>query len=277
MSNENNNPVEVVRREFASMLPRFKASLPPHIAPEKFLSVMMTCIESNSALLTANRSSLFSAAKKCAGDGLLPDSREAAILIYKSKTGPIAQYQPMIGGIYKKIRNSGQIASIDSEIVCKNDKFRMWTDRTGKQIEHEPECFGERGEPIGAFAIAITKEGVSYIEVMSKSQIMSVKNVSKSKDSGPWSGPFESEMWRKTVVKRLAKRLPLSTDVLEFLKRDDEENYQFEKPKAPSQTKAEELTVKLEAYEEAEVMPQHEDFDDRIEGVPAIHDPKIVK
>ena len=57
---------------------------------------------------------------------------------------------------------------------------------------------------------------------MTEKQVTDVKNVSRSKDSGPWSGPFAEEMWKKTVIRRLSKRLPMSTDVEDTIRRDDD-------------------------------------------------------
>jgi recombination protein RecT len=51
---------------------------------------------------------------------------------------------------------------------------------------------------------------------------MDIKNVSRSKDSGPWSGDFQGEMWRKSAIRRLSKRLPMSTDLEQTIRADDE-------------------------------------------------------
>jgi recombination protein RecT len=82
--------------------------------------------------------------------------------------------------------------------------------------------FGERGKRIGVYALAKTKDGSIYVEVMTEKQVMDVKNISRSKDFGPWSGPFEEEMYKKTALRRLSKRLPMSTDIEETIRRDDD-------------------------------------------------------
>jgi hypothetical protein len=43
---------------------------------------------------------------KLAQDGLLPDGREAAVVMFGNK----AQAMPMIAGILKKVRQSGEVA-----------------------------------------------------------------------------------------------------------------------------------------------------------------------
>jgi recombinational DNA repair protein RecT len=78
------------------------------------------------------------------------------------------------------------------------------------------------------YAIAKTKDGGIYREVMSKSDIEQVRNVSRAKNAGPWVDWYD-EMARKTVIRRIAKRLPSSTD-LEKLLEHDNEAIGFEKP-----------------------------------------------
>lgn len=194
----------------------FKAALPPQVDVEKFRRVALTAIERNPELVNADRASLYLAIKSCAQDGLLPDNREAALVIIGGK----AVYFPMIGGVLKKVRNSGELASITSQVVHKNDKFRYWVDSDGEHIEHEPLVFGDRGDTLGVYALAKTKDGAVYIETMDKTQVMAVRSVAKSKNV--WDGPFGEEMWRKSAIRRLSKRLPMSTDLERVIQRDDE-------------------------------------------------------
>ena len=220
-------PIDEVRGSLAKMQDQFKMALPPQISPDKFVRVVMTAVGQNPGLLEANRQTLYASCMKAAQDGLLPDGREAALVMF----GRDVAYMPMVGGILKKVRNSGELSTITSQIVCKNDRFRFWIDGDGEHIDHEPLMFGERGEAIGVYALAKTKDGAIYIEVMDKAQVMDVKGASRAK-GGPWAGAFASEMWRKTAIRRLSKRLPMSTDLEAVIKRDDE-LYDLEKEVIP--------------------------------------------
>jgi recombination protein RecT len=153
---------------------------------------------------------------KAAADGLVPDGKEAAFV----KFGDTATYMPMVAGILKKVRNSGELSTIDAQVVHKNDKF---TYRPGidEVPVFEPNWFGDRGDAIGVYAVARTKDGGAYVEIMNKTQIDAIKNVARTKTV--WGGPFAFEMWRKSVIRRLAKRLPSSTDLEQMIERIDEE------------------------------------------------------
>jgi recombination protein RecT len=210
--------MDEVRGSISQMAPQFKAALPPQVSPEKFMRVVLTAIQQSPGLLDCDRKSLYGAAMKAAQDGLLPDGREAAFVKFKDQV----VYMPMVGGILKKVRNSGELLSITSQIVYEKDKFKYYIDLDGEHLEHHPDLFGDRGNPVGVYAIAKTKDGGVYIEVMTYDQIEDVRKASRAKDTGPWNSDFASEMWRKTVIRRLAKRLPMSTDLEGVIKRDDE-------------------------------------------------------
>jgi recombination protein RecT len=128
---------------------------------------------------------------------------------------------PMVAGILKKVRNSGELASVTAQIIHKNDKFRYWVDDHGEHIEHEPELFADRGEIIGVYAIAKTKDESIFIEPMTKQQVEQVRSVSRAKSSGPWVDWWE-EMAKKTAIRRLSKKLPMSTDLEQTLRADDD-------------------------------------------------------
>lgn len=221
-------PAQAIKQDLAKMKQQFASALPNHIPVEKFIRTMQTAISTSPQLVSADRQSLFAAAMKAAQDGLLPDGKEAAIVTFKSNGKDVASYMPMVGGILKKVRNSGELSTITSQIVYSNDEFSFFINEDGEQLMHKPDMFADRGEAIGVYALAKTKDGAVYIEVMTRAQVDAVKNVSRGKN-GPWSGPFAMEMWRKTAIKRLSKRLPMSTDI-EFTMRADDELYDIEKP-----------------------------------------------
>lgn len=227
--------VEEVRTNLTRMVPQFKMALPPHVTPEKFVRVLMTAVQAAPKLLEADRQSLYQAAMKSASDGLLCDGREAALVTFNTKAGPVVQYMPMVAGILKKVRNSGELESISAQVVYEHDKFEFALGDDEKIIHNWPKLGVERGKPIGAYAIAHIKGGGIYREVMTEAQIMAVRDVSRAKDAGPWSGPFADEMRRKTVLRRLCKRLPMSTDLEAVITRDDD-LFEFKKEPEPERT-----------------------------------------
>lgn len=210
------SPVQVIRQSLQAMAPSFKAALPAHITVEKFTRVAMTAIQNNPDLQNADRNSLFGAIVRLAQDGLLPDGREAAIVLF----GKQAQAMPMIAGVLKKIRQSGEVAKVSAHVVHQADRF-VWRLGFDETVEHEPPALDQpRGDPIGAYAVAVLKDGSQLLEVMSRDEIEKVRSVSRAKGNGPWV-QWWGEMARKTVMRRLSKRLPMSTDLDDAFDRDE--------------------------------------------------------
>jgi len=209
-------PLDQIRGQIDTMKPQFAAALPAHISAEKFARVVMTAVGQSSDLQNADRASLFAASLKCATDGLIPDGREAAIVTF----GKQAQYMPMMAGILKKVRNSKELSSLDAQVVYSNDKF---TYRPGidEVPVFEPDWFGDRGKAVGCYAVAKLRDGSAYVEVMNVQQIEQVRAVSRAKGPGPWVQWWD-EMARKTALRRLCKRLPMSTDLESLIQRDDD-------------------------------------------------------
>lgn len=223
-------PIDEVRNALVKMGDQFKTALPSHISPDKFQRVVMTAIQQSPDLLLADRHSLYGACMRAAQDGLLPDGRESALVVYNSKASKKGepdqwikkvQYQPMISGILKKIRNSGEIASITAQLVRSEDAFDLWIDEEGEHLKHRPALTSDRGEVTHAYMLAKTKDGGVYFEIMTKDEIEKVRASSKAKDSGPWKDWWD-EMAKKTVLRRGSKKLPMSTDIEELIRADDE-------------------------------------------------------
>ena len=185
----------------------------------KFIRTTLTAIQMQPELLDTDKRSLLGSCMKAAQDGLIPDGREAALVIFRTKEGPKTQYMPMVGGILKKIRNSGELASISANVVYEKDQFEYELGDY-EAIKHKP-FLGERGKAIAVYAIARTKDGAVYREVMSVADVEKVRAASRAANSGPWTQWWD-EMARKTVIRRIAKRLPSSADVDAVLEADNE-------------------------------------------------------
>jgi recombination protein RecT len=195
---------------YRALAPNIAQSLPSHISPEKFERAAMVAVQRSPDLLSkADRKSLFLSLQRAAQDGLMPDGREGAIVLF----GNQATWMPMVAGLMKLARNSGEIASISAHVAYKGEKF-MVTLGDEERIDHERNLeLADNAEIIAAYAVATLKNGEKVREVMTKSQIDKVRRVSKTggSTSGPWHNWYD-QMAIKTAIRRLSKRLPLSTD-----------------------------------------------------------------
>jgi recombination protein RecT len=229
-----NKPLTVIESlnvDFSKRKTEFISALPKNISYEKFERVAKTAIIQNNDLLNADRPSLFLSCLKSAQDGLLPDGRESALVIYNTKVKTQnnqevwikkVQYMPMVGGILKKIRNSGELLSITAHVVYQDDEFSFCLG-DDENIKHIPNLDANPEKIKCVYAIVKTKDGGIYREIMTVNQINAIRNQSKAYTPNKtciWSQHWE-EMAKKTVIRRLSKRLPMSTDLVEIVSRDD--------------------------------------------------------
>lgn len=212
------NDIATVRTQLTQMRPEIARVLPEHVTPERFERITLTAIQRQPDLLQTDRRSLFGSVMQCAEDGLQPDGREAALV----KMGKNAAYMPMVAGLLKLARQSGEIASITANVVYDGDEFSYWVDEQGEHLVHKPDLSGEQGKPIVVYAMARTDGGESIVEVMRITEVEKVRKASRASNAGPWKD-WWSEMARKTAIRRLFKRLPRSTDRLhQAVHRDDQ-------------------------------------------------------
>lgn len=114
-------------------------------------------------------------------------------------------------GMIKILTDAGAIKNIDANVIYNNDKYDF---RKGSEpyFKHQP-VLSNRGDKVGAYAIAHFRDGGFQFEVMGKDEIEKIRATSesfkneKTRKYSPWE-KWEDEMWKKTVLKRLFKLLP---------------------------------------------------------------------
>lgn len=211
------------------MEPEFKMALPGHIPSDRFTRIAVSAVNSNPDLLDAkiDKRSLFSSVMKAAQDGLVIDGREAALVTFNTKGGgKAAQYIPMVAGIMKKMRNTGDIATIGYGIVYQrefDDGRFEYIKGDNESLTHKPILFGDKGGMIGVYAVVTLKDGSKVREFMDMGQIEKVRAVSKAGKSefGPWNKWFE-EMAVKSVLRKVSKLCPMSSDLDAMFKNEDD-------------------------------------------------------
>ena len=218
------------QQSFPALLKQHQAeiarALPRHINPDRMARIALTEFRKNPKLGECDPRSVFAAIILASQLGLEPGVLGQCYLIpYKSECQLIPGYQ----GLLDLARRTGRVKRIEAQVVYDRDRF---TYRTGLSIflEHEPMLDGDRGDPRLAYAVAEFADGGYHVEVMSRSEIDSIRDrsngVQMAKRFGkktPWDTDPD-QMWRKTVLRRLCKFLPKSVELAQALSLDDSAN-----------------------------------------------------
>ena len=206
--------ISYVETEIDALAPQIAAVLPPDVPADKFRSVVLAAIRNNAELLRCDPQSLFNACLNAAQDGLMPDGREGAIVPRKGK----AVWQPMIQGIYKRVKSSGSVAALSANVVYDGETFDVLLGDEDRIVHRRDMTKVAKGAEVAVYAIATLRDGSKEREVMTWDQVEAVRKSSAMPNSGPWT-QWADEMARKTVVRRLAKRLPVIEPADEVLQR----------------------------------------------------------
>jgi recombination protein RecT len=177
---------------------------------ERFEQIVIQNIYRNPDLQRASLASLLDAVRVAATSKLEPTGvlGEGYLIRY----GEAAQFEFGYRGLMKLARRSGQVSGIDSQIVYDNDEFDVDLG-SEPRITHRPTLDTGRGNYRGAYAYARLATGELIVDWMSYADIEAVRKISRNGqgDRSPWVNHW-GEMARKTVLKRLMKRLPLGAD-----------------------------------------------------------------
>lgn len=217
MSNPAKDLVVKACQSIDNMRSTLEEALPSDVTADRFTRVAKMALQQNPELVRVDdRSSLFNAFVRAAQQGLMPDGREGALVVFKSKDKATnayvskVQWMPMVYGIIKSAAKGG--TTMRAVAVYKSDvddgRIRFWIDEQGEHVTHEQNPFAtDRGPMVGAYALAIDRGGRCFVEAMGQEQIDKARAASRSPNSGPWAD-WPEEMAKKTVLHRLAKRLP---------------------------------------------------------------------
>jgi recombination protein RecT len=175
----------------------------------------------------------------------------------------------MIAGVRKKVRRTGEVTSWDVTGVFAKDHFDFELG-DNPWIKHKPWMPGQldRGEeesepdylarlrrhvdhgPLThVYSVAMIKGGDKSRDVMSRAEVELVRDTYARKNrkgefSPAWRKSF-AEMAKKTVARRHAKQLPMSSDILSLLSRDDE-LYDLERERGERVQAPRELSARLD-------------------------------
>ena len=179
------------------------------ITPNRFIgSVVHALAAADGNVRAAPKGEVLLAVLEAAKMGLEPTGAYGGGYLVKPRGKPVSFWVDWRGYIKGGMR-SGQLRKADPFIVFENDEFD-YVLGDEQYIHHRP-FIGtdeERGQPRFAYAILELTNGAKVREVMSWDEIMAIMKRAPAGEKGPW-GSDPLEMARKTVIRRVFKRVPV--------------------------------------------------------------------
>lgn len=206
-----------VRDLFNKMQGELATVLPKHLTPERMTRIALNCVRAVPKLLECDRKSLMAAVMRASQLGLEPDGvlGQAYLIPYGKQVQFIVGYR----GLIDLARRSGEVSNIVAREVYENDEFTIdWSAEI--PFKHVPLLRGDRGEITHFWALARFKDGGFHWDYMAVGEVEAIRDKSQGYQSAvkwkkgdviesPWTHHFV-EMGKKTVIRRIAKFLPMS-------------------------------------------------------------------
>ncbi len=203
--------------------------LPKHLTAERVIKVALLAASRTPLLLNCTPESFVLAVIQASQLGLEAGSPlgEAYLVPYKDQCTLIVGYR----GLIALARRSGEIEAIEAHVVHAKDTLKL-SYGLDAELVHTPwmptppdnldeltdaefaawEKTAHPGPMTAVYAVARLKGGVRQVEVMTRAEVDAIRRRSRASGSGPWVTDYE-EMAKKTVVRRLAKYLPMSIEM----------------------------------------------------------------
>lgn len=202
-------------------------ALPKHLTADRMARIAVTAIMRTPKLAQCSPESLLNCLMQCSQLGLEPDGRRAHLIPYENRSNNTVECTLIIDwkGLAELAMRGGSIAKLHADLVCENDEFSY---DMGEIQHHKINFRAPRGEPYAVYAMATTKTGERFVQVMTREEVEAIRDNSQGwrafkkgyAKQSPWNDA-PGEMWKKTVFRRLTKWLPLSPEYRDALDADD--------------------------------------------------------
>jgi len=217
--------IRTVRDLLKRNAPKIEAVLPKHLDADRLMQIAATVVQRTPALAECSPRSLLGACIQSAQVGLNldPTLGEAYLVPYyhKASREKRAQFQVGYRGLIRLARNSGDVSSVFAMPVYKGEDYSEEITHNGPTFKHVP---GEgpygRDQLRCVYMVCKFLTGGFHWGRMWSWEIDLIRDRSKAGQSGPWVTDY-IEMAKKTVVRREAKYLPLSTDAQRVIADDE--------------------------------------------------------
>jgi len=219
---EQQNPVTAFRGFLEKQKAQLAAALPKHVSPDRMIRLACTEFAKNPLLQKCTPVSVFGAIIQSSQLGLeIGVLGQAYLVPYRNNKNNTyeAQFIPGYKGLISLARRSGEVTSIETNIVYANDRFdlKLGLDTS---VEHVPNLDGDRGVPRLVYGVAKFRDGGYHFEWMSMGDVNKIRARSKASSSGPWVTDYE-QMVRKTLIRRMSNYLPMSIELQQAIQISD--------------------------------------------------------
>ena len=190
------------------------------LTPERMVRLVCAAASRDDQLAKCTPLSILRSLSQAASMGLEPfDGRNEVHLVprwNKKVNGLEATCLVGYPGLIRLATDTGKVRNIEARTVYSKDVFEVEYG-VSPRIIHKPTFEKDHGHVVAFYAVAFLPDGTTTFEIMANHEVEEIRDRGKDTDKfSPWKSDF-TEMGRKTVVRRLCKYLPKSTQLAKAL------------------------------------------------------------
>lgn len=249
--------------EIAKRRELIESSAASMIDPDRMRGVVLSAFTRNPELFECDPVSVVRAVVEAAQVGLEPTGAIGGAHLVPRWNSKRSQKEAQLildyRGLVTLAKRSGEIARVTARVVRDQDEF-AYQQGTEEWLRHVPALVPDPGPFAYVYAVAHFRDGGSQFDVMSAAQIEAHRQRFAPRDRqknivGPWVSDPE-EMWKKTVLRRLSKLLPLTIEARQVIAFEDEQTEdQGARPQRPATDRSAQLRGRLHAKLAASEVP----------------------
>ncbi len=198
-------PVRELQQYLSGKIAQLTQWCKQDVDPASLVRFALADFKKSEKLRKCTMESIYLALVACAQVGLEPGGvmQHCFIIPY----GGEAAFQLGYRGAIELANRSPRIARVGANLYYENDDFTIDIGSNAR-VQHSPEL-GPRGEIVGAYAFAKFANGEIDVEWTGMDDLTKIRDAGAN---GPAWKTWEDQMFRKAPIKRLAKRLPLTSE-----------------------------------------------------------------
>lgn len=189
----------------AEKLDSVSDALPKDFNKARFTQNALALLNDNPDIAKFGQAQVIGGLMKGAYLGLDFYSKECYLIPY----GKTLNYQTDYRGEKKLVKKYAirPVKDIYAEIVREGDDFSVGIKDNNRVINFNPKPFNT-GKVVGAFAVVMYQDGGVGVDTMSLEELENTRKQSRASNSPAWKN-FTTEMYRKTVLRRLCKHIEI--------------------------------------------------------------------
>lgn len=231
------SPVQTLAAYMNARAASLKTMLPKHLTAERVIKVALSAASRSKDIAMCTPQSFALAVIQASQLGLEAGSPLGEAYLVPFTNRGVKECTLIIGyrGLITLARRSGEIESIEAHVVHAKDEFDF-VFGIESRLRHKPYMAtppaeganmaewikgADPGPMIAVYAIVRLKGGAVQTEVMTRAEVERIRSMSRQAAGVTWT-QHGDEMAKKTVIRRIAKYLPMSIELASALAHDEQ-------------------------------------------------------